>query len=52
MSKGILGHNNVQNTMVCINLEKALFWEKADEFTALAVDDLDKACRLLEVGFE
>ncbi len=47
-----LGHKNIKNTMVYINLERAIFKETNDEFTVRAVNDLDEACKLLEVGFE
>lgn len=48
----ILGHKNIKNTMVYINLERVVFKETNDEFTIRAVNDLDEACKLLEVGFE
>jgi hypothetical protein len=35
-----------------INLEQAVFTEQNDEFHVKAVSTLDKACKLLEVGFE
>jgi integrase len=50
--KELLGHKNIQNTMIYINLEKALFKTSDENFTVRAVDDLEEACSLLEVGFE
>jgi hypothetical protein len=50
--KQLLGHRNIQNTMIYINIEKALFKETDDKFTVRAVKNLDEACKLLEVGFK
>ena len=48
----VLGHKNVKDTTVYINLERAIFKENNDEFSVRAISDLDEACKLLEVGFE
>jgi integrase len=50
--KSLLGHKNIQNTMIYINLERALFREQNNEFTVRAVSSMEEACKLLEVGFE
>ena len=50
--KQILGHKNINNTMIYINLERAIFKESNDEFTVRDVDTLEEARKLLEVGFE
>ena len=50
--KELLGHKSINNTMIYINLERAVFKETSDEFTVRAVDSLEEACKLLEVGFE
>jgi len=48
----VLGHRDLRNTLIYINLEKALFQNAADEFNAKVAQNLDEACKLLEVGFE
>ncbi|MDH5532190.1 MAG: site-specific integrase [Candidatus Bathyarchaeota archaeon] len=50
--KTLLGHKNINNTMIYINLERAIFKETNDEFTVRATSDIDEACKLMEVGFE
>ena len=39
-------------TRIDINLEKALFQNAADESHVKVAQNLDEACKLLEVGFE
>jgi len=48
----VLGHRNIRNTLIYINLEKALFQNQDDEFHVKVAQNLDEACKLLEVGFE
>jgi len=48
----VLGHRDLRNTLIYINLEKALFQNAADEFHVKVAQNLDEACKLLEVGFE
>jgi len=48
----LLGHKNINNTMIYINLERAIFKESNDEFTVRAVETLEEVCKFLEVGFE
>jgi len=50
--KELLGHKNINNTLIYINLERAVFKTSNDEFTVRAVNTLEEACKLLEVGFE
>jgi site-specific recombinase XerC len=50
--KEILGHKNINNTLIYINLERAVFKTSNNEFTVKAVKTLEEACKLLEVGFE
>ena len=38
--------------MIYINLERAVFKTSNDEFIVKAVDNLEEACKLVEVGFE
>ena len=48
----VLGHRDLRNTLIYINLEKALFQNADDEFHVKVAQNLDEACKLLEVGFE
>lgn len=50
--KTLLGHKNINNTMIYINLERAIFKEANDEFTVRVTSDIGEACKLMEVGFE
>lgn len=49
----ILGHKNIQNTMIYIDLEKA-FYNSAntEEFTVKVAYNVGEACQLVEAGFE
>ena len=48
----LLGHKSIQNTMVYINLEQAVFRTEDDEFHVKVAHNVDEACKLVEVGFE
>ena len=48
----LLGHRDLRNTLIYINLEQALFQNTDDEFHVKVAQNLDDACKLLEVGFE
>ena len=48
----LLGHRDLRNTLIYINLEKALFQNTDDEFHVKVAKSLEEACKLLEVGFE
>ena len=48
----LLGHNSLRTTLIYIDLEKAIFKETNDEFHVRVAENLDEACKLLEVGFE
>jgi integrase/recombinase XerD len=48
----LLGHRDLRNTLIYINLEKALFQNADEEFHVKVAENLDEACKLLEVGFE
>ena len=51
--KQLLGHKSIQNTLIYINLEKAIFQNpQDDEFTARVANNVEEACSLIEVGFE
>ncbi len=48
----VLGHKELRSTLIYINIEKSLFQNMNDEFTAKVAHTVDEACRLIEVGFE
>ncbi len=50
--KMLLGHKNIQNTMVYINLEQAIFTSKNDEFFASVALNVEEAAKLVQSGFE
>ncbi|MBS7635434.1 site-specific integrase, partial [Candidatus Bathyarchaeota archaeon] len=50
--KQLLGHKRIENTMLYIQLEEALFSKPSEEFHFAAARSVDEAGRLIEVGFE
>jgi len=50
--KEVLGHQNIQNTLIYIHLEAAIFKRGNDEFTVRTAKTIEGAKKLLEVGFE
>lgn len=50
--KQLLGHKRIQNTMVYVNLEAAIFTDRNDEFHVAVAKDTEEACKLVKVGFE
>lgn len=50
--KSLLGHKSIQNTMIYINLEAALFQAGSDEFTVRVARSLDDAINIVEAGFD
>jgi glycogen debranching enzyme len=51
--KRILGHKRIDNTLIYINLENAIFkTPKDDEFTVRVAHNVKEACGLVEVGFQ
>jgi len=50
--KHLLGHKNIQNTLLYIDLEAALFNTGNDEFTVKVTEKPEEIKALLEVGFE
>jgi integrase len=50
--KTVLGHKNIESTMVYINLEQATFLSQADEWTCKATNKTEEATALIENGFE
>jgi integrase len=50
--KQLLGHKNIQSTMVYINLEAAIFTDRNDEFHVVVAKNTQEACKIVKVGFE
>jgi len=50
--KTVLGHKNIESTMVYINIESALFLTTSDEFTCKVAKNTNEATQLIENGFE
>jgi integrase len=50
--KELLGHMRIDNTMVYINLETAIFASKNDQFYAAVANEPDEAVKLIEAGFD
>jgi integrase/recombinase XerD len=50
--KEMLGHKNIENTMIYINIEKSLFQYKNDEFYFKTASSIEEAGKLIEAGFE
>ncbi len=48
----LLGHRDLRNTLIYINLEKAIFQNADEEYHVKVAQTLEEACKLLEVGFE
>jgi integrase len=50
--KTILGHKNIENTLIYINIESALFLAENDQFTCKVAHNINEATQLIEAGFE
>jgi hypothetical protein len=50
--KELLGHVNINNTLLYIHLEKALFNVESDEFHVKTAKTVEEASKLIEVGFD
>ena len=50
--KEVLGHVSIQNTLIYIHLENALFKNVDDEFHVRIAKTPEEVTQLLEVGFE
>ena len=48
----LLGHRNIQNTLIYITIDNALFQDQTDEFHVKTAKTAEEACKLVEVGFE
>jgi integrase len=50
--KTILGHKSIENTMIYINIESALYLADADQYTAKVAHNETEMIQLIEAGFE
>ena len=50
--KHLLGHKNIQNTDIYINLEQAMFDERNDEFHSATAKTVEEARQLIETCFK
>lgn len=50
--KETLGHKDINNTLIYIHLETAVFKTENDSFTVKVARTLEEVKNLLEVGFE
>ena len=49
----LLGHRDIKNTLIYIDVEHAIFQtSENDEFTVKVADNVEGACKLAEAGFE
>jgi hypothetical protein len=48
----LLGHKNIQNTLIYIDLESKLFNSTSEGFTSRVAHNVGEACSLIESGFE
>lgn len=50
--KEVLGHKNIQNTLIYIHLENTIYRTSNDEFHVKIAKSPEEVQQLLEVGFE
>jgi integrase len=50
--KELLGHRDINNTLLYVQVEKSLFNDESDEFIVKTAREPEEIKRLLEVGFE
>jgi len=48
----LLGHKSIQNTLIYVNIENAVFQNMNEEFIVKTASTVEEACKLVEVGFE
>jgi len=48
----LLGHKNIQNTLIYIDLEAKIFNSTSEGFTSRVAHNVGEACSLIEAGFE
>jgi integrase len=50
--KQVLGHKNINNTMIYINIEQAIFLTTSDDYTCRIAHNEQELTQLIETGFE
>ncbi len=50
--KNMLGHKNINNTMIYINIEQAIFLSQTDQWTCRTTTNTKEDQELIEAGFE
>jgi len=50
--KQILGHKNINNTLIYVTIDNAIFQNATEEFHVKTAKTVEEACKLVEVGFE
>lgn len=50
--KQVLGHKNINNTMIYINIEQAIFLSQSDEWTCKIAHNEQEVTQLIETGFD
>ena len=50
--KTVLGHRNIESTMIYINIESAIFLSTSNKWTCKATTNNNEATQLIENGFE
>lgn len=48
----ILGHKNIKNTLIYVQLEEAIYRSQSDEFICKVAETVEEAKELIEAGFE
>ena len=47
-----LGHKNIKNTLIYVQLKEAIFEKGSDEFISKVATTVEEVCKLVEAGFE
>ena len=50
--KELLGHRNIQNTLIYVTIDNAIFQNTTEEFHVRTAKTVEEAIKLVEVGFE
>ena len=50
--RNVLGHRNINNTVLYITLENALYQTSSDEWTSIVTHDLNEETQAISTGFE
>jgi integrase len=48
----LLGHKNIKNTMIYINLDSALWLQSSDQWTSLVTHSIEEETKAVDAGFE